>query len=100
MQLLQHRLPRLVRSVGDRQDGHRVTEAIAKIAGVFRRARSAIFTGFERLKPSRIADVDRRSGKGQPRIAVLVNAIVNDGREVLIASDVKGEGLANLAESG
>ena len=60
----------------------------------------AVLAGLVRLPPARIAHVDGGTGEGHSRVARLLDTVVQHGGQVLIAGDVEGERLANLAQGG
>ena len=68
-----------MRSVGNGKNSHRIAEAIAKLASVFRGSGYAIFARLERLEPAGITGVDRGAGEREPGVAVGVDSIMHDG---------------------
>ncbi len=58
----------------------------------------ATLAGLFRLEPARIDTIDRRTGERHAGVAMLVDAVVDHGGQVLIARDMEGEGFANFAQ--
>ena len=74
-----------MRAVGDGEDGERVAEAVAELAGVFGCAGLAVLARFEGFEPAGIAAVHGGAGEGDSRVVEVVDAVMNDGGQVLIA---------------
>ena len=54
-----------------------------------------VLAGLKRLEPARIAGVHRGAGKGEAGVAMLVDAVVDERRQMLVARDVEGKRLAH-----
>src|SRR5690606_633793 len=95
---LQHGAAEFETRIGYRQHAQRVTEVVDEFA----RARRT-FVGADdhrplRLEPARIDVVDRGAGQGRTGVAVLIDAVADNGWQMLIAGNVKRERPADFAQ--
>ena len=67
-------------------------EAVAEVAVIARGAGRAVGARLVGAEPAGVQVIDRRRGEGDGRVAVLVEPVMDDGRQVLIAGQVEGEG--------
>ena len=84
--------------IGHGQHRERVAEAVAEVAEFLVAAGGPVRSGRLGLPPARVDAVNRGAGEGEPRVAVRIDSVVDDGGQVLVAGDVKREGFANLAQ--
>src|SRR5262245_61498658 len=87
-----------MRAIGHGEHRHRMAEAVAKLPRVLRRSWLAIFARLERLKPPRIATIQRWSGKSNPRVVERIDSIVHDRRQMLIARNMERKRLPHLCD--
>jgi len=71
--------------VGHRQTGDLVAESIQMLAGIWRCTGLAVLSGFQRVPPSQVEVGDGRHTEGIDRIIPIVDAMVENSRQMLKA---------------